>query len=183
MRFKVWGHDFFSQLIENLAAWLSDMNNFRMIRRLITNCSASFSSAKAFTLIELVIVIAIIGILSSLAIPKFLDMSAAAKIAATKAGLGSVRAALAIKYASSATGGATASYPATLTTADFAGAESPKNGLTGNAGVNPLAVTVSGTTTHATLGFWYVSDNTNAAGHAGRAGAYTSSTSTDTSAY
>lgn len=136
-----------------------------------------------FTLIELVIVIAIIGILAALAIPKFIDMSGAAKIAATKAGLGSVRAALATKYAASATGGATASYPATLTTADFAGAESPRNALSGNSGVDPLAVTVSGTTTHATLGFWYVSDNTNAAGHAGKAGAYTDVTTTDTSTY
>ena len=76
-----------------------------------------------------------------------------------------------------------ASYPATLTTADFAGAEIPKNGLTGNTGVNPLAVTVSGTTTHATLGFWYVSDNTNVVGDAGKSGAYTDATTTDTSTY
>ena len=46
----------------------------------------------------------------------------------------------------------------------------------------PLAVTVGGTITHATLGFWYVSDNTNAAGHAGKSGAYSEGT-TNTSAY
>ena len=135
-----------------------------------------------FTLIELVIVIAIIGILASLAVPKFIDMSGAAKVAAAKAGLGSVRAALATKYASSATGGNTASYPATLTTVDFAGSENPKNPLNDKSGVDPLAVTATGTTTHATLGFWYVSDNGNA--NAGKSGAYSDTTGvTDTSLY
>ena len=136
---------------------------------------------KAFTLIELVIVIAIIGILAALALPKFIDLSGSAKIASTKAGLGSLRAVLATRYAASGTGGATASYPATLTTVDFAGSEIPKNGLTGNTSIIPLAVTVSGTTTHATGGFWYVSDNANA--NAGKSGAYTDVTTTDTSTY
>ena len=58
-----------------------------------------------FTLVELVIVIAIIGILASLSAPKFIDMSGSAKIAATKAGLGSLRSILAVRYAASATGG------------------------------------------------------------------------------
>ena len=163
------------RVIENVRGFSGHLGSFHLRPSLAANRGG-------FTLIELVIVIAIIGILSSLAIPKFLDLSAGAKISATKAGLGSLRAALAIKYASSATGGATATYPATMTSADFSGSELPKNGLSTNSGVNPLAATVGGTTTHATLGFWYVTATTDMNTY-GRAGAYTSSTATDTSAY
>ena len=133
-----------------------------------------------FTLIELVIVIAIIGILAALAVPKFIDMSGASKVASTKAGLGSLRSVLATRYAASGTGGATASYPASLSTADFAGSEIPKNTLNGSGGIDALAATVSGTTTHATLGFWYVSDNASA--DAGKSGAYSDGTE-DTASY
>jgi len=177
------GLGYLDDTLNRAVYYFSDMNNFRVFRRLSTQLSASLPESRAgFTLIELVMVIAIIGILASLALPKFQDLSGAAKVSATKAGLGSLRAVLATRYAASATGGATASFPASLTTADFAGAEAPKNALTGNSGVNALAVTVAGTVTHATLGFWYVSDNTNAAGHAGKCGAYSDGT-TNTSAY
>lgn len=54
---------------------------------------------KGFTLIELVIVIAIIGILSAVAIPKFINLSANAQTAATNAIAGALGAANASNYA------------------------------------------------------------------------------------
>jgi MSHA pilin protein MshA len=55
-----------------------------------------------FTLIELVIVIVILGILASVAIPKYEDMREQARVATLKGQVGSVRSALSIQYARSA---------------------------------------------------------------------------------
>lgn len=54
---------------------------------------------QGFTLIELVIVIAIIGILSAVAIPKFINLSSNAQTAATSAIAGALGAANASNYA------------------------------------------------------------------------------------
>jgi len=51
-----------------------------------------------FTLIELMIVVAIIGILAAIAIPKFADLIRESKEGATKGNLGSIRSAMSIYY-------------------------------------------------------------------------------------
>lgn len=52
-----------------------------------------------FTLIELMIVVAIIGILAAIAVPKFADLISKSREGSTKANLASVRSALKIYYA------------------------------------------------------------------------------------
>jgi prepilin-type N-terminal cleavage/methylation domain-containing protein len=51
-----------------------------------------------FTLIELMIVVAIIGILAAIAIPKFADLVTKSKESAVKGSLGSLRSAISIYY-------------------------------------------------------------------------------------
>ena len=138
------------------------------------------SSKGGFTLIEIIIVVAIIGFLAAIAVPQFQNLSGQAKVNSVKAGLGAVRSTLALRYATSATGGAAATFPASLDSTDFAGATLPYNSLNDKSGVTALSATVDGTATHASVGFWYIT-HTNAT-HYGKASAYSDGT-TDTSAY
>jgi len=65
---------------------------------------------RAFTLIELIAVIVVLAILAGVALPKYFDYSAQAKVSATKGTLGGIRAGIANFYANAAISGA-ARYP------------------------------------------------------------------------
>ena len=142
-----------------------------------------------FTLIELIMVMAIVGILAAVALPRFVNLQGQAQVAAAQGSLGSVRSALAIRYAQNAANG-TAAYPgatgggAALAGGDFADGQIPRNALQGTAGprgINSLAdaaVMPGGLATDVANGFWYYSGGANA----GRAGAYSDAT-TNTSTW
>ena len=66
---------------------------------------------KGFTLIELIMIIVILGILSAVAVPKYFDLQASAKVAAEKGVVGGVRAGIYTYFAQNKT------YPATLDSA------------------------------------------------------------------
>jgi len=122
-----------------------------------------------FTLIELIMVIVILGILATVAIPKFVNLTTEARISATKGGLGAIRSAVAIEYAKSATStSGTAAFPSSIGTTNFADSLIPKNALNNSTSVGVVTVAPAGTAT-ATDGWWYISAS-------GRVGAYSDGT-------
>jgi MSHA pilin protein MshA len=66
---------------------------------------------KAFTLIELVVVIVILGILAAVAIPKYMDISDTAEEQACAAKRGAIASATSMYYASLAAQGETPAFP------------------------------------------------------------------------
>jgi len=70
------------------------------------------NNQKGFTLIELVIIIVVLGILASVAIPKYKSIVAESREASCRGALGGLRSGISIFYANTAVTTGTATWPA-----------------------------------------------------------------------
>ena len=70
-----------------------------------------FRKDKGFTLIELVIIIVVLGILASIAIPRYRNIVAESREASARGSLGALRSGVSIYYANAAVTTGTAAWP------------------------------------------------------------------------
>lgn len=129
--------------------------------------------ARAFTLIELIVVIVVLAILSGVAIPKYFDYAAKARESACKGTLGAVRAAIANHYANQIVTTGSGAYPSLVqlqTVGDVLQEPIPANpyndsntiaSATYNAANPPVSGTAGWNYDVASGKFWANSDTTN----------------------
>ena len=108
------------------------------------------NNKKGFTLIELVMVIVILGILSAIALPTFVNLQEDAKKSATKGALGGLRSAISIWYARTAASSGTGTYPTVAQLSSCPGGPMqfifPANPYTNSTKVNAGTVEAADTT-------------------------------------
>ena len=120
---------------------------------------------RGFTLIELVIVIVVLGILATQAIPTYLSLVDDAKKAAGRANLGALRSAVTVYYAYKATpmGGQSATWPSITQLTDnttVLQGQVPDNSYDGDATKNNIVTgTALGVLSGAAGGWAYVPSN------------------------
>ena len=108
-----------------------------------------------FTLIELIAIIVVLGILAATALPKFVNMSAAAENAAVQGVSGNLGSAMALNYAAAVafTAGITGAVAATTVANCTDGSVLLQGGLPTGYVITPAAIAGLGTTAACTLTF------------------------------